>query len=176
MADNVLYPNGNVDFLVYEDAIRQIGVAKITVNDISQITTTVEGAGIMGKIDIPFGGMLEAMGLKIEFSSVGDGALNLCTPEYHTIEWRAAFQYFNPVTRNEDFQQYRYTAVIRPKSMNHGTMATATPADVSGDYSMVYYKVEHKGKKILEIDPLNHIFFMNGKDYASKIKEAIGLM
>lgn len=67
-------------------------------------------------------------------------------------------------------------AVIRPKSINHGDIATASPANVSGEYSVRYYAVFRNGVKIIEIDPLNHICMIDGVDNGAKIRKAIGLM
>jgi len=173
---NVIYPNGHLDFIMYENGGALIGVAKISVNAVTQKTTTVSGAGIMGDIEVPLGGMLEPMGLTIEFSSVADGALQLATMDWHQVEWRVADQYFSSATRNEDTEQLRFVAIIRPKSINHGDFATASAANVSGDYSMSYYAVYRNGKKIIEIDPLAHICNINGTDYGARIRQAIGLM
>ena len=57
-----IYPNGHLDYIMYEDGGAMIGVAKISMNAITQKTTTVSGAGVMGDIEVPLGGMLEPMG------------------------------------------------------------------------------------------------------------------
>lgn len=171
-----IYPNGHLDYIMYEDGGAMIGVAKISMNAITQKTTTVSGAGVMGDIEVPLGGMLEPMGLSIEFSSVADAALKLAKMKWHQVEWRVADQYFNSAVRNEDIEQLRYVAMIRPKSINHGDFATASAANVTGEYSMCYYAVYRNGKKIIEIDPLAHICNIDGEDNGAKIRKAIGLM
>lgn len=172
----MIYPNGHLDYMMYENGGPLIGVAKISMGAISQKTTTVTGAGVMGDVEVPLGGMIDVMTLTLEFLSVADAALKLAKPEWHQVEWRVADQFFNSSTRNEDTEQLRFVAVIRPKSFNHGDFATASAANVTGEYSMNYYAVYRQGKKIIEIDPLAHIYMIDGTDYGAKIRKAIGLM
>lgn len=41
-------------------------------------------------------------------------------------------------------------------------------------YAVSYYATYIDGKKKLEIDPLNYIYYVNGKDYLADVRKALG--
>lgn len=67
-----------------------------------------------------------------------------------------------------------YILVVTPKKLNPGKVATAAAAEVSGEYAVSYYATYIDGKKKLEIDPLNYIYYVNGKDYLADVRKALG--
>lgn len=64
--------------------------------------------------------------------------------------------------------------IVFPKKTSLGKVATASTSDASGEYSVSYFATYLEGKKVLEIDPLNYIFFVNGKDYLAEVRRALG--
>lgn len=171
-----IYPNGHVDYLMYENGGALIGVAKVTVPTVKYKTVTVTGAGIMGDLEIPLAGMIDAMKVNIQFSSVTDAAVQLGTNEWHDVALYAADQYFDSVNRTEEMDAVRFEMSIRPTETNMGTVATASAADASGVYSACKYAVFKNNQKIVDIDQLNHVHMVNGVDNAEKVRKALGLM
>lgn len=43
-----------------------------------------------------------------------------------------------------------------------------------GDKRLKYEDTYIDGKKKLEIDPLNYIYYVNGKDYLADVRKALG--
>lgn len=68
----------------------------------------------------------------------------------------------------------KHILVVTPKKLNPGKVATAAAAEVSGEYAVSYYATYIDGKKKLEIDPLNYIYYVNGKDYLADVRKALG--
>nr|DAO70317.1 MAG TPA: tail tube protein [Caudoviricetes sp.] len=68
----------------------------------------------------------------------------------------------------------KHILVVTPKKLNPGKVATAAAAEVSGEYAVSYYATYIDGKKKLEIDPLNDIYYVNGKDYLADVRKALG--
>ena len=172
----MIYPNGHIDYLMYKNGGALIGVGKISMPPIKYKNVTATGAGLMGDVTIPVAGMIEAMQVSINFTSVTDAVVELGSNEWHDVSIYVAEQYFDSVTRREEKEQTRFEMSIRPIEVNHGTIATASAADASGTYSVCKYTVYKAGKKVVDIDQFNQIHEVNGVDCAADVRKALGLM
>jgi len=172
----MIYPNGHIDYVVYEHGGPLIGVAKVTMSPIKYKTVTTTGAALMGDVNIPLASMIEPMSVNIDFSSVADAVVQLGTNEWHDISLCLADQYFDGVTRTEELEQIRFEMSIRPTEINLGTIQTASAADASGAYSMCKYTVYKEGEKVIDIDQFNQIHEINGVDNAANVRKALGMM
>ena len=172
----MIYPNGHIDYLMYENGGALIGVAKVTMPPIKYKTVTATGAALMGDVTIPLASMIEPMTISIDFSSVADAVVQLGTNEWHDVSLYLADQYFDGVTRKEELEQIRFEMSIRPTEINQGTIQTANAADASGAYSVCKYTVYKAGKKVIDIDQFNQIHEVNGVDNAADIRKALGMM
>ena len=171
----MIYPNGHVDYLMYENGGALIGIAKVTMPTIKYKTVTASGAGLMGDVTIPLAAMIEAMTFNIQFSSVTDAAVQLGTNEWHDVALYAADQYFDSVSRKEEIEQNRFELSIRPTETSAGTIATASAADASGAYSVCKYAVYKNGAKVIDIDQFSQVHDVNGVDCAAPVRKAMGM-
>ena len=144
-----------IGFAVYEDATEYIGISEVTLPEISNITEEISGAGIGGK-------------------TVTNNAIKLHEPRQHNIDLRAAQQQKDTVKGTTEVVSVKHILVVTPKKLNPGKVATAAAAEVSGEYAVSYYATYIDGKKKLEIDPLNYIYYVNGKDYLADVRKALG--
>ena len=172
----MIYPNGHVDYLMYKNGGVLIGVGKITMPPIKYKTVTASGAGLMGDATIPLAGMIEAMTVQIEFTSVTDAAVELGSNEWHDVAVYVADQYFDSVNRTEEIEPTRFEMSIRPTETSQGTIATASAADASGTYSVCKYAVYKAGAKVVDIDQFNQVHMVNGVDCAADVRKALGMM
>ena len=171
-----IYPNGHVDYVLYENGVGLIGVAKVQMPPIKYKTVTSTGAGLMGDVTIPLASMIEPMVVNIEFSSVADAVVKLGTNEWHDVALYLADQHFNNVTRTEEIEPVRFEMSIRPTETSQGTIQTASAADASGTYSVCKYTVYKAGEKVIDIDQFNQIHEVNGVDNAALVRKALGMM
>ena len=172
----MIYPNGHVDYLMYEDGGALIGVAQVTMPPIRYKTVTASGAGLMGDVTIPLAGMIEPMSITINFSSVADAVVQLGTNKWHDVVLYLADQYFDGVKRTEELEQVRFEMSIRPTETNQGTIKAASAADASGTYSVCKYAVYKNGGKVIDIDQFNQVHEVNGVDNAADVRKALGMM
>jgi len=172
----MIYPNGHIAYMMYEDGGALIGVGKITMPPIKYKTVTTTGAGLMGDAIIPLASMIEAMTVNINFTSVTDAVVTLGSNRWHDVAVYVADQFFDSEKRKEELEQIRFEMSIRPIETNHGTIATASAADASGTYSVCKYTVYKAGKKVVDIDQFNQAHEVNGEDCAADVRKAIGLI
>ena len=162
------------NFAIYEDAVEYLGMAEVELPEISALTEEITGAGIAGNVEAVVIGNFEAMTLTLNFRTVTDATIRLNEPRIHVIEIRAAQQSENTATKQIDIDSMKYVLRVRPKKLAPGKVAVASPADASGEYAVTYYAIYKNGKKEVEIDQLNYIYYVNGTDYLSNVRRALG--
>lgn len=167
-------PEAYIDFEVYEDSINLLGVAKATMPNIAFLTQPITGAGITGNVEAVLIGMVEAMTLTLNFRSVTDAAVSLMSPQRHNIDLRVAEQYWDTTAVAKEVQADKYVMVVVPKNTSPGTVAPASAADTSGEYSVYYYAGYKAGKTLWEIDPFNQVCNVGGVDYLADVRKALG--
>lgn len=163
-----------IGFAVYEDATEYYGMSEATLPEISNLTEEISGAGIGGKIESVILGAIEAMTTTLNFRTVTKNAIKLHEPREHKIDLRAAQQQKDTTKGTIEVVKVKHLLTLTPKKLNLGKLATASAAEVSGEYATTYYATYIDGEKVLEIDPLNYIYFVNGKDYLADVREALG--
>lgn len=170
----MLQPEAYIDFEVYEDSVNLVGVAKATLPDVAYLTQSITGAGITGNVDAVLIGMVEAMTLSLSFRSVTGAATSLAAPRKHMIDLRVAEQYWDTLAVEKNVQADKYVMVVVPKKTSPGTIAPASAADASGEYSAYYYAAYKDGVTLWEIDPFNQVCNIGGVDYLADVRKALG--
>lgn len=163
-----------IGFAVYEDATEYVGISEVALPEISNIVEEISGAGIGGKIESVILGAIEAMTTTLNFRTVTKNAIKLHEPRNHQIDLRAAQQQQDTAKGVTEVVKVKHILTLKPKKLNPGKVATAAAAEVSGEYATSYYATYIDGKKVLEIDPLNYIYYVNGKDYLADVRKALG--
>lgn len=166
--------NGVLNFAVYENVNEFYGMAELKLPSINTMTEKIQGAGIAGSYDGGFVGHIDAMSMSINFRSVTAEAIKLIEPYEHQIEFRVAQQSWDRTSGKFLSQGLKYVARITPTKFEPGKVAPASAADVSGDYSVSYFATYIDGKKVIEIDIFNFIFFINGYDYLADARKILG--
>lgn len=163
-----------INFAVYEGGTEYLGMAEVSLPEISNITTEVKGAGINGTFDSVILGHLEAMTLGLNFRTLTKDAIKLLEPRNHQIDLRVAQQSTDSTSGNSGVVKVKHVFTIKAKKLASGKVASASPADASGEYTVTYWATWIDGKKELEIDILNFIYYVNGKDWLADVRKALG--
>lgn len=163
-----------INFAVYEEGTEFLGMAEVGLPEISNITNEVKGAGINGTFESVARGHLEAMTLTLNFRTLVKSAIRLLEPRNHQIDLRVAQQSTENASGNTGVTRVKHALIVRPKKLAPGKVAPASPADASGEYAVTYWAMWIDGEKVLEIDILNFICFINGTDWLEDVRKALG--
>lgn len=163
-----------INFSVFMDAVEYLGMSEATLPEVSNLTEEIQGAGIAGNVESVALGHIEAMTLTLNFRTVTKAAIRLAEPRIHNIDLRAAQQVRNTQTGKIETVAVKHIMKVVPKKFAPGKLAAASAADASGEYAVSYYALYLDGKKKIEIDPLNFIFYVNDYDYLKDVKRALG--
>ena len=170
----MIHPEAYLDFYVYEDGVTLIGVAQVTLPDISYMSASLTGAGVGGTVETPLAGMLEAMTLALNFKSVTDSAASLASPKKHNLTIMVAGQDWDTTEVDKVIRADKYELVVFPKKMSGGTISPAAQSDASGEYAVYYYAGYKDDVKRWEIDQFNQICEIDGVDHMAAVRRAIG--
>ncbi|NBI71647.1 phage tail protein [Clostridiaceae bacterium] len=163
-----------INFSVYEDAVEYLGMSEATLPEVSNLAEEITGAGIAGNVEAVVLGHIEAMTLTLNFRTVTKAAIRLAEPRIHNIDLRAAQQVRNTQTGKIETVAAKHVMKVTPKKFAPGKLAAASAADASGEYAVSSYTLYLDGKKVVEIDQLNFVYYINGTDYLASVKRALG--
>lgn len=163
-----------INFSVYEDAVEYLGMSEATLPEVSNLAEEITGAGIAGNVEAVVLGHIEAMTLTLNFRTVTKAAIRLAEPRIHNIDLRAAQQVRNTQTGKIETVAAKHIMKVVPKKFAPGKLAAASAADASGEYAVSSYTLYLDGKKVVEIDQLNFVYYINGTDYLASVKRALG--
>ncbi|MEG0778824.1 MAG: phage major tail tube protein [Oscillospiraceae bacterium] len=163
-----------INFDIYEDATAFYGTAKVKLPDIQSMTNTISGAGISGEYEAVTLGHVSAMSMSLDFRTTTSDVIRLYEQRRHTLDIRAAQQSEDSATGKIVVDKLKYVVVATPKKLSPGSLAPSSPADASGEFSVSYIAEYINGTKVLEVDPLNYIYFVNGTDYLAEVRAALG--
>lgn len=166
---------GVINFAVYENGSEYLGLAKITLPDMTNKTLSVNGAGIPGDIDIPVPGHRDAMSVKIEFIDAPEAAYKLAEERQHILDCRAAHEEYDATTGAINVKAYKHILTVFPKSLGGGTVGPVAAQAVSGEYSCFARKDYIDGRLMLDYDPANFKDIdASGTDRLAAVRTALG--
>lgn len=170
MAKNI--PTKVNRYNVYNEAERLLGVGEeLTLPDFEASSETVSGAGILGEIDDPTIGYFGNQEMEIPFRVLDQEAVDLLDMTRAVrLTVRGAVQ----VTDSEgDIIPQAIRVVVRGRAskFSPGKLKAGTAMETRVTLTLLYILIEIAGKSVLELDKLNEVYKVNGKDMLAKIKE-----
>ena len=159
---------------LYEDSVNLLGIAKVKLPVIKYPCVNIAGAGMMGNMEVPLYGMVDAMSMTINWLSPTQDAVRLAAPKKHQLDLRVAEEYWDVEAAEEGIWPEKYVVIVRPKSTDPGTVAPMAAADTSGEYAVYYYAAYRDGQQLWEIDKRNMKCVIMGTDYMADVRKALG--
>lgn len=166
---------GVINFAVYENGSEYLGLAKITLPDMTAKTFTVNGAGIPGDLEVPIPGHKDAMTVKIQFIDAPKSAYTLAEERVHILDCRVAHEEYDPTAGKIKVTAYKHILTVMPKSLTGGDVATTAAQAISGEYSCFARQDYVDGVLVLDHDPANfRSVDASGTDRLSPVAAALG--
>lgn len=163
-----------VSYAMYENGTEYMGTTEVALPDLEFMTEELSGAGIAGTVEEVITGNMSAMTTTFNFRTVGKWTTKLLEPRVHNIDLRVAQQNMETKDGITSVSSVKHIMKIKPKKTTLGKVSAASTADASGEYSVLYYALYVDGAKITEVDPLNFVCIINGKDYLQEVRKALG--
>lgn len=163
-----------INYAVYENATEYYGTAQVQLPDLTSMTTTLNGAGIAGNVEAVVIGHMDAMSMTINFNTFCKEQAALAEQRPHNLDIRVAQQGTDSASGEINVDSIKHVVRVTPKALKYGKIAPAAAADASGEYAVSYLATYINGEKVTEVDPLNFICIINGKDYLADVRKALG--
>ena len=131
---------------------------------------------MMGNMDVPLLGMVDAMTTTIEFldANNAEAAVMLAETRKHQLDMRVSAEHWNVEQAEVGSYADKYVMICHPKSFTPGSITPMTAASVSNEFAVYYYAGYRDGKQLWEIDKRNMKCVINGKDYMADVRKALG--
>ena len=164
-----------VNYMIYtEDEKEYIGTAQVTLPTLAFPTQEVKGSGIMGAITVPIISQLNSMQIRLQMLTLSDQPYKIAEHKVQTLVLYEIQENINTQNYAMDVSSVKHTMKIMTTQMDGGTLQPQSTSNSNINASVLYWKVERDGTKVMELDPINYICYINGTDYATKIRTAMG--
>ena len=169
-------PSLLVNFRVYDGGSNDmIGVADVELPKMEAMTETLKGAGVAGEIDMPVIGHYSSMETKLSFRTVDKNALKLSANKGQQLDIRGAQEVYDKAACEMKVVPVKLVVKGMPKSTELGKFEMGAGTDSSLTLETMYLKLTIGGKVKAEIDKLNYIATIDGTDFLTDVRSALGL-
>lgn len=165
-----LIPYAIAKYKVYLGTKELTGIAgEVTLPDLEEMTETFEGAGILGEIEVGTEGRFSKFEAEFPFQTLDREITELKMNSDKAISLRAAGEYINRETGKIEFAKIKVTLKGPRTSLSLGKFADNKPTQSTVKMKPFYIKVEVNDEVLVEVDKLNSVYKLNGKDQLSTI-------
>lgn len=160
------------NYNVYEEGNRLIGVSGETeLPEFSAMTDTLEGVGMNGEVEDPATGQFESMTVKIPFSVLYGSIYDLAdvnNPPLLTL--RGSVQVIDPATGATVYVPVRVVIRGKAKTITNGSLKKGKKVEPSVELEVLYIKIEVNNEVLVELDKLNQVYIVRGKDLMAQVR------
>lgn len=168
-----IFPEVINNFKVYDGGDAYQGTAgEISLAEFSSMTATVSGAGILGEYNTAVIGMFSSITQQIPFRIINREFFSLMdATKQAELVLRASIQNVDRQTGGTlSTQGMRIVFRGRPTAVSPGTLKQGDLMNASVTLELTYVLIEIGGESKLELDKLNSIYKINGKDLLADIR------
>jgi len=170
----IVFPEVINNFNVYNDANRVVGTTgEISLVSLQAMTAAISGAGILGEYNTAVTGMFQSLSQEIPFRMIDEdffGMLN--TGEQSRVTLRSSVQQRNRETGGTlSTQAMRIVFGGHPTGANLGSVKKGEMMNASITMELTYILIEIGGVTMFELDKLNSIYVVDGKDLLAEIRK-----
>lgn len=161
-------------FNVYNSGNKLMGITgEVSLAELKAKTAAVSGAGILGEYNTAVIGMFENIQQEIPFRMINQEFFDLMDASKQAeIVMRASAQNVNKSSGGAlSTQGMRVVFRGRPTSFKMGQLKIADLMNASVTLELTYVLLEMGGEKKLELDKLNEIYIVNGKDLLAEVRK-----
>jgi len=161
------------NYNIYDDKARKmIGISgEVELPELEAITDTVEAAGILGEVEDPVTGQFASAKIKIPFSNLYEDIFNLMdTTNPPQLTLRGSMQVMNSATGGTDYVPVKIVVRGKATTSSLGKVVKGKKGEPEIELEILYLKVMINNKTTLELDKLNSVFAVNGKDMLAKVR------
>ncbi|MDO5391032.1 MAG: phage major tail tube protein [Eubacteriales bacterium] len=160
------------DFNLYIGNSRTVAAVSKEVHIPALVRKTVSTDGNGGTYDTPIPGKYEAIEQEIPLKAIHEDMTELMDPiKSVKLTLRGAVQYTDPETGDTDFYGIVYVVRGKCKSTEGGSLKPGETMGTKITLSVNYVLLKVNDKEIREVDLINGVDKVNGKDIMEKVRK-----
>lgn len=160
--------------IYFEGQTELIGTADAELPSLEYITETLSGLGIAGEIETPVMGHFKALPFKFKWNIPNKQAMTLLQPVTHHLEVYGSTQSFDAASGELLPEQVKVVLRGMPKKLGLGKLEPGKKMDPELELECSYIKMWIAGSVVLEIDKINFIANIMGKDSLETVRQHLG--
>ncbi len=177
MADVFLQGIGLINFEVYRSGTsRLMGLANIELTTAEPETVDMKGNGIAGTVAMPIRSNLGSMELKLTWRTPPVDAAKLFRYERIDLSLYGAVENVDAGNGGLKPHQHRLEVSGFPKNWNLGKWEPSSTIDSELTLEVAILNYFYEGVEKLAFDKLNYVYRIDGEDFASPYRKAVGLI
>jgi len=162
-------------FSLYNEAEQMIGITgAVDLPELSMMTDTISGSGVLGEIEESATGQFESMEMTIRWSCLSKEyfkAANTAATSQFTL--RASLQCLDTDTGLTDYYPCKIVVRGKAKTLTLGSAEGGKKMECETTLEVYYIKIVIDNETVLEVDKLNFRYILNGVDMLEKIRAQI---
>lgn len=170
---NSIIPEAINNFNVYRKGNALIGITdEVSLAEIKMMTETIKGAGLLGEYDTPLIGQYQSIKQEIPFRMLEEDIFSMANPmEIQELTLRASEQYMEKKTLDLGLKGLKIVMRGRAHEFKPGTVKNGGQMGASVTLELFYIKIVSGGEDKFELDKVNGVLKINGKDVMKNIKK-----
>lgn len=171
MAGHIL-PTVTNTYNVYNKGNMLIGLSdEIEIPDFSAVTEEMSGSGLLGKIQEAVMGHFDSQEMTIPFLNLDNDIFSFADPlEVIDLNLRASQQQLSKRDGTAGYRGLRIAVRGKLKSFKPGKLKQGGKMDASITLELHYILIEIDGETKMELDKLNQVYRVNGKDIMEEMR------
>lgn len=150
-----------------------MGLAKVTLPSFEKTAVSLEGFGLMGKVEKPATGSIESSKLNLEFRGITKENLSLLEGVVN-LDIRGAQSIYDTSLKRKKIEQFRVVVSGETTTYDLGELQQPGTFSAKADIEIYNTEIFLDKKSIIEFDKFNYVYKVNGKDMLKEIMDAIG--
>lgn len=169
-------PWKEINFEVYNEGNRLTGLATVDMPELEYLGTDIKGAGIAGEINVPTRGHLSNSEVTLHWRVLYENSLQFMAQDAaHFLSLRGAWERYDAATGTRKVSSLRVDMRGHTSKLASGKWEPGETSDTDLTLNLDYVKITCNGQKWFEHDKFNYIHEVNGTDYLSAVRTALGL-
>ncbi|MFP7470001.1 phage major tail tube protein [Niallia taxi] len=170
----VVIPDKVYDYNAYDESEKLIGLTgEVTLPNLESMTSTLTGAGILGEVETTNAGHFGSLTVELTMKTLFQKSFDFLAHSGKSLILRGAQTGYDSKNGQVSYRGLKITMKWMPKGLELGTLGKNTPTESKNTLEIFYLKIEENGKLMLELDKLNYVYKVNGKDQLAAIKKLI---
>ncbi|MCM3129016.1 phage major tail tube protein [Paenibacillus provencensis] len=154
---------------------QQVATGDVTLPTLTPMTDTVNGAGILGDVEVPSSGHYSSMQVGIAWKTINKDVFKLVSSQMKGLEIRGAFKEFDNTRGVTVTKAIKIVVRGFGKGVELGTLVQNAASNTSNTIEVTYIKIFIDGTSVFELDKFNYVSRVNGEDDMADIRKALGL-